>query len=217
MEYIKQLNSQGKQVARIRTDNGNEFKANIFASFCSENGMVHEFTCSYTPQKDGVSERLNRTLMDKVRSRFEDTNLSKYLWGEAIRCAVFQLNRSPTRALRVKVPAQIFLGKLNLEKLIIFGSKAGACTLPRGDKLELRARECRIEGYSGSGYKLWDPITDEIIISRDARINEKDYNLSSNNSIDENKNDQIEDESRKKTLFKKKMKKKKKEEKENKT
>lgn len=80
-----------------------------------KHGIKHELSATYTPQQNGVAEQLNRTLLDKTREMFVDTNLPKHLWGGAIRCAVYRLNRSPTRALHGELPAIIYLGNLNLE------------------------------------------------------------------------------------------------------
>lgn len=35
----------------LRTDRGGEFTSNAFKHFCLSNGLVHQFTCSHTPQQ----------------------------------------------------------------------------------------------------------------------------------------------------------------------
>lgn len=172
IDFIEQLEANGNRVSRIRSDNGGEFSSKDFNTFCQIKGIRQEFTAAYTPQQNGLSERLNRTLLDKVRTMFADTNLPRHLWGEAIRCAAYLLNRSPTSALNGDIPAVKFYGKCDLDKLRIFGCKAWAFRLPKSDKLETRACEARMVGYSGSGYRLWDPINDNIFISRDVRFDE---------------------------------------------
>lgn len=157
IKHIEQLNANNKRVSRIRTDKGGEFMSNNFRHYCNKTGIKQEYTLGYAPQQCGVTERLNRTLLDKVRSMFVDTNLPKSLWGKAVRCAVYQLNRSPTRALNGKIPGEIFLGKENLKKMRIFGSKAWAYKLPKENKLEPRATEVRMVGYAGAGYRVWNP------------------------------------------------------------
>ncbi|KAI8431647.1 hypothetical protein MSG28_016126 [Choristoneura fumiferana] len=47
--------------------------------------------------------------------------------------------------------------------------------MPRGDKLEKRAKEMRMIGYASNGYRLWDPKADLILISRDVRFDENDF------------------------------------------
>lgn len=59
-----------------------------------------------------------------------------------------------------------------MSKLKVFGSKAWVHILPKQDKFSERAEEMRFVGYSTNGYRLWDPETNEIKISRDVRFNE---------------------------------------------
>ena len=114
--------------------------------------------------------------MSKVRTLLEETKLPKHLWGEAIRCATYQLNRSPTKALDGEIPAEIFHGKINLENLKVFGAKAWTYILPTPqDKLDPRATECIMVGYGENGHRLWVPETDEVIISRDATFDEQNF------------------------------------------
>lgn len=126
-------------IKRIRLDNGKEFQA--LKIFCKTNGIIQEFTCNYTPQQNGVAERMNRTLMNRVRGLLLESNLPKYLWVNALKCATYTLNRSPARALNGKIPANIYLGKCELDKIRVFGSKAWVVNLPRKDKLEPRGTE----------------------------------------------------------------------------
>lgn len=118
---------------------------------------------------------MNRTLIDRVRAMLLETNLPKYLWGEAIRVAAYTLNRSPTIALQGDTPANIWYGKNQLEKLKVFGSKAWCMMLLRQNKLEPRAKPIIMIGFCGSGYRLWDQKTNDIIESRDVRFDESNY------------------------------------------
>ena len=53
---------------------------------------------SGSPSMNGVAERRNRTLKDMVRSMISHSNLPISLWGEALKIAVYILNRVPTKA-----------------------------------------------------------------------------------------------------------------------
>lgn len=174
IKYINRMKNKRKNVLRLRTDNGGEFLGGL-KRFCEEEGIKQEFTCSYTPQQNGVAERMNLTLLDRVRALFEETGLPKYLWNEAIRCAAYQLNRCPTRVLHGGMPADIFLGNTKLDNMRVFGSKAYVIILPRKGKLEPRAKEMRMIGYQGCGYRLWDPETNDIEVSRDVKFLESQY------------------------------------------
>ena len=83
----------GKNVKALKSDNGGEYVNHKFASFCKEHGIKHETIASYTPQQNGVSERANRTLMEKTRTLLHSRGLSAKLWGEAINTVVYVNNR----------------------------------------------------------------------------------------------------------------------------
>jgi len=55
--------SLGVQVKRLLTDNGNAFRAKVFAAACSELGVRHRFTRMYRPQTNGKAERFIRTML----------------------------------------------------------------------------------------------------------------------------------------------------------
>ena len=52
-----------------------------------------------TPQKNGVAERRNRTLMDMVRSILSNSTLPLSLWMYALKTIVYVLNWVPSKAI----------------------------------------------------------------------------------------------------------------------
>jgi transposase InsO family protein len=61
-------NQTDKKIKVLRTDNGGEFYGNEFEEFCKKCGIARQKTTPYTPQQNGVAERMNMTLMEKARS-----------------------------------------------------------------------------------------------------------------------------------------------------
>ncbi|KAG9441834.1 hypothetical protein H6P81_017688 [Aristolochia fimbriata] len=57
----------GKQIKRLRTDNGLEFCSGKFNKFCENEGIVRHRTVRHTPQQNGVAERMNITLLERAR------------------------------------------------------------------------------------------------------------------------------------------------------
>lgn len=50
------------------SDNGGEYVNKLFAAFCVTYGIIlydSYMTVAYTPQQNGVAERMNRTLLDQ--------------------------------------------------------------------------------------------------------------------------------------------------------
>ena len=58
-------------------------------------GIVSQLTPPGTPQRNGVSEHHNRTILDMVHSMMSLTDLPLSFWGYALETAAFTLNRAP--------------------------------------------------------------------------------------------------------------------------
>ena len=67
----------GKQVKRLRTDNGLELVKEEFTNFCKKLGIVRHRTYAVRPQQNGVAERINKILLEKARCMLFHTKLSK--------------------------------------------------------------------------------------------------------------------------------------------
>jgi transposase InsO family protein len=83
-----------EKLQAIRCDNAGEYKA-LATRLKRENGVAVEFTTSYTPEQNGVAERLNRTLTTKIRAMLMEAGLPLWLWGEAAYTACYLHNRTP--------------------------------------------------------------------------------------------------------------------------
>lgn len=94
----------GYRVRTVRTDRGGEFLSNTFAEMCDDWGIKRHFTAPYTPQQNGVVERRNRIVMNIARSLLKSKRVPGRFWGEAVRHAVYLLNRLPTKALEDCTP-----------------------------------------------------------------------------------------------------------------
>ena len=73
-------------------------------------GIVSQLTPPGTPQRNGVSERRNRTLLDMVRSMMSLTDLPLSFWGYALETAAFTLNRAPSKSVET-TPYELWFGK----------------------------------------------------------------------------------------------------------
>ena len=174
IDFVKLIKTQhGYRTKKIRCDNGGEYSSNYFRNLYRSKGIELQYTMPYSPQQNGTSERMNITLMDKVRTKFAETYLPKELWGEAIRCSVYELNRSPTSANDGIPLATRWYGKNNLSNLRVFGSRAWMVKLPKHNKLDSHAEPFVMVGYYGGGYQLWDSKENKITCSRDISFDEK--------------------------------------------
>ena len=88
----------------LRSDNRGEYTSNEFEGYLKKEEIKHEHTIPNTPEQNGVSERMNRTLVEKVRSVLTDSKLPQQFFTEALTTAVYLLNRSPMKTLENKTP-----------------------------------------------------------------------------------------------------------------
>ncbi|KAM1251313.1 hypothetical protein ACFX2G_034427 [Malus domestica] len=92
-------------------------------------------------------------------------------WAEAINTAVYILNRCPTKALNKKTLFEAYSGrKPGMKHLIVFGSLCYAQVPSQmRQKLDATSVKCILLGYGTceKGYRLYNPETKKIVISRD--------------------------------------------------
>lgn len=171
--YIE--NQSSRKIKVLRTDGGGEYTSKEFLEFCDEAGIVHEFTPPYTPQHNGAAERKNRTIMNMVRSMLKCKDLPQNLWSEAASTTVYVMNRSPSKRLNGVTPKEAWSGiKPNVKHLRIFGA---ICYKHIPDqlrqKLDDKGERMVFLGYHETrGYRLFDPRTKQIAISRDVEFDE---------------------------------------------
>ncbi|KAI3509130.1 hypothetical protein L1887_24156 [Cichorium endivia] len=185
-------NQSGYRIKTLRSDRGGEYMANYFQDFLKHHGIHHQLTTSYTPQQNGVAERKNRALMEMARSMIKSKQLSNEFWGEAVACACYIMNRTSTKSLPNMTPQEAWNGvKPNVSHLRTFGCIAYAhIPSQKRNKLDDKSEKTILVGYSGNskGYKLYNPATKKIIISRDVIFDEnKIWNDPSSNEASANK------------------------------
>lgn len=163
-----------KRTAELRCDNGLEYINENVKNWCKNRGIFINNTTAYTPQLNGKSERLNRTLVEKTRAMIKGENGNKNLWGEGVRVAMYLHNRSPTKNNACTSYEMWNNKRPNLENLRTFGCKAYAKNLGQIKKLDDRSKITKFVGYAQNGYRLWDPVKRNIIVSRDVKFIEDD-------------------------------------------
>ena len=140
-------------------------------------GIKRHRTVVHTPQQNGLAERMNRTILERVRCMLLGAHLPKSFWGEAVSTALYLINRCPSTGIGLKTPMEMWNGKpADYSNLKVFGSLAFAHI--KQDKLDARAIKCIFLGYPKGvkGYRLWrmEPGGgSRVIISRDVTFDEK--------------------------------------------
>ena len=75
-------NQTEKRTKVLRTDNGTEYESNEFNDFCREARIKKETTTMYTPEKNGIAERKNRTIVEDARAMLCDQGFPKTIRWE---------------------------------------------------------------------------------------------------------------------------------------
>nr|GEU62256.1 Gag-Pol polyprotein [Tanacetum cinerariifolium] len=133
----------GTKIKCLRTDNESEYTGDEFDLFCRKEGIKRQFTIAYTPQQNGVAERMNRTLLERARAMLATASLGKSFEAEAVNTACYVIKRSPSTTVELKTPMEMWTGK--------------------------PVKKCLFLGYADGfkGYRLWDPTAHKVVISRD--------------------------------------------------
>ncbi|GKV01270.1 hypothetical protein SLEP1_g13835 [Rubroshorea leprosula] len=119
------VKESGYSIKRLKTDRGGEFTSKEFQNFCENNGIRHFLTIPRSPQQNGVVERKNRTILNMVRSMLRSKNMPKEFWAEAVACAVYLSNISPSKSVQGMTPQEAWSSKKpNVSHLRVFGSIA---------------------------------------------------------------------------------------------
>jgi len=170
---VKTLNVM---VRYLRSDNGGEYTSKEFGRYCKEEGITRHLTTVYTPQQNAVSERFNRTVLEKVRSMLSQSSLPYEFWAEAVNTAAYMVNLSPSSAINFSTPFELRYKRVaDYSRLRVFGCAAYPL-IPKETrtKLDPTSKKCQFLGYASGvkGYRLWDPVACKVIVNRDVSFHE---------------------------------------------
>lgn len=97
-----------KKVKTLRSDNGGEYTSKEFADFYVGKGIKREFTDPYTLAQNGVVERMNCMIRERVMSMLSQSGLTQSFWAEALLTNVYLINRTPNVSLQFKVSKELW-------------------------------------------------------------------------------------------------------------
>ena len=161
-DFVSEMKLQhGLTPKAFRTDNGGEYVSDALKRYLQEQGIQHEFTPPYSPESNGVAERLNRSIGEGIRSMLSDlpTNLKdNRLWAEAVSTYIYIKNRQPHKAVKDKTPYEAFNGHPpSIQHLHPFGREVFVHipkdARPSGSKLSPRARSAIFLGYTNVNHQ----------------------------------------------------------------
>ena len=165
------------KVVHLYCDNGREYLSNEMKDYCVQKGISYHLTVPRTPQLNGVSERMVRTITEKARAMISGASLEKHFWGEAILTATYLINLTPTKALNInKTPYELWHSKKpQIKYLKVFGSTVYVHNKTRKTKFEEKSWKGILVGYEPNGYKVWDVETEKFVVVRDVIFDETNF------------------------------------------
>jgi transposase InsO family protein len=122
--HMKIERETGRQLKCVRADNGGEYRG-LLEEYCRSHGIRLEKTVPKTPQHNGVVERMNITICERIKCVLSHAKLPKSFWGEAMKTVIDLINLSLSVPLNCDFPQRVWTGKdVSFEHLRVFGCRA---------------------------------------------------------------------------------------------
>jgi len=150
-------------------------------------GILHQTSCAYTPQQNGIAERKNRHLVKTTRTLLIHGGVPQYFWGDAILSACYLINRMSSSVLKNKISHSILFPHESLHLLLpkVFGSTCFVHNFSPGlDKLFAQSHKCVFLGFTRfqKGYKCFSPLLNRYFISAYVTFTESSFYFKSSSS-----------------------------------
>jgi hypothetical protein len=140
----------------------NTFQTNSMSTL-KEHGIQRKYSCSYSPQQNGIAERKNRHIVEITRAMLNEKNLPNHFWAEMVSTAVYIMNQTPTTTVHGMTLEEKFTGKKpDVSHLRVFGCITYVHVPDeKRSKLDPKAEKCIFIGYSlkQKGYRCFNPST----------------------------------------------------------
>ena len=190
-QFYKMVQVQYKsQIQVLMSDNGGEYVNSELRAFLDHHCIVHQTTCPYTPQQNGVAKRKNHQLLEVVRAFLLEACLPLSFWGEALTSTVYLMNRVPSRSIDFQTLLQTLSSYVDAHTVPnlpphVFGYVAFIhLHKQQRSKLETRALQCVFVGYASNqkGYHCYHPPTKKLFVTVDVVFHENDMYFSNHES-----------------------------------
>lgn len=124
MKFYTEMEADGHQIKRLRSDGGLEFCNESVENFILKKGTKHEITTPKAPEQNGFRERQNRTIVECAKAMLHMKCLPQHLWAEATNTAVYLKNRTASDAFGGVTPYEKWFGtKPSASHLRVFGNE----------------------------------------------------------------------------------------------
>ena len=160
----------------LHSDGGGEYVSTQLQKFLISKGIVHQKSCPYTPEQNGLAERKHRHLIETTITLLQHAKLPASFWTYAVHTSVYLINRMPSVVLLNKSPYEIlFKTTPSVSHLRIFGCACFPLLRPyRLHKLQPKTIMCVFLGYASQNkcYLCYEIDSKRTYISRHVIFNE---------------------------------------------
>ncbi|GJW18593.1 retrovirus-related pol polyprotein from transposon TNT 1-94 [Tanacetum coccineum] len=168
INFLKQMQvGLNKTVRFVRTDNGTEFVNQVMSEYYEGVGIFYQKSVLRTPQKNGVVERRNRTLVEAARTMMIFSKAPMFLWAKVVATACYTQNRSLIHTRHNKTPYELVHDK---KPDLTFFRVFGAMCYPTNDSEDLGKFQAKVDigifvGYAPSrkGYRIYNKRTHRLM------------------------------------------------------
>ncbi|GAA5990286.1 hypothetical protein JCM11641_006387 [Rhodosporidiobolus odoratus] len=171
----------GATIKLVRSDRGGEYLNNDMQQLAAIDRYRPEFTSPHTPQQNGVAERFNRTLQERLITSLHAAGVSPSLWAEAAATSVVALLHSLHASLDGATPASFWPNDWSIPPLYSL-RPFGCSAFPlvphtKRRKLSLHAAEGIFLGHEAGtkGYRIWDIKERKVRISTSVQFDERSF------------------------------------------
>lgn len=174
LHSLLKVQTGGMSMRRLRFDRGMEFLKEEMQEWIKTEGIHSEPTALYWPHQNGVVERANRTVIERMRATFIETDLPKKLWPLVFDVTLYVKNRTPTLAISNSLLPIIYWTNKKPDLSHRHPIKCAAIyKIPdakrvKSEKFEAVGAKCRFLGYEGTNFRLWD--SEKVIVSSDVEF-----------------------------------------------
>ena len=192
IEMFSKFAAPVRRLETLQTDNAGEYLSNESKDYYREKNILHRTIVAGDSQQHGLTERLNRTILEAADAVRYGANMPANTWPMAVLFVAYILVRRPHSALSGQItPFQAWTGRVpNLSHLRVFGCDA-YYRVPDSNRIKLqpRARRAVMIGYSGTqkAYRLWDVESKKMVVSRDVVFHETSFSF----GFDRNRSKQL--------------------------
>lgn len=174
------------KIKTLRSDGGGEYTSSAFKSYLLQHGVIHQASCPYTPQQNGLVERKHKHLIETTITLLSQASMFTDYLSYALLTAVFLINQLPTSVLSFASPwSKLHSTPLDLSQLKVFGCAWYPLLRPYSShKLDPRIKECLFLSYShrSKGYLCLDATSQQIYTSKHVLFNESRFPFTTHSS-----------------------------------